>query len=98
MGIQVNEMSSPCNAWHTLTELVPIQNCSRSSFQGLTKLLADYAPKCQKEEKFDSYFGRRIAVDASMHIYQFLVRVISHHFIKSALENFLICFCGFVKR
>ncbi|KAF8727405.1 hypothetical protein HU200_019010 [Digitaria exilis] len=42
-------------------------------FAGLTKLLADNAPKAMKEQKFESYFGRKIAVDASMSIYQFLV-------------------------
>ncbi|MEW5307570.1 MAG: hypothetical protein WDW36_009958 [Sanguina aurantia] len=42
---------------------------------GLTKLLCDHAPGCQKENKFDNYFGRKIAVDASMHIYQFMVVV-----------------------
>ena len=42
--------------------------------QGLTKLLADHAPGCMKERKFENYFGRKIAVDASMHIYAFLVR------------------------
>ena len=42
--------------------------------QGLTKLLADHAPGCIKEQKFENYFGRKIAVDASMHIYAFLVR------------------------
>lgn len=26
-----------------------------------------------REQKFESYFGRRIAIDASMSIYQFLV-------------------------
>jgi len=41
--------------------------------QGLAKLLADSAPQSFKETQFDSYFGRKIAVDASMHIYQFLV-------------------------
>ncbi|RWW30182.1 hypothetical protein GW17_00005248, partial [Ensete ventricosum] len=41
---------------------------------GLTKLLADNAPKAMKEQKFESYFGRKIAIDASMSIYQFLVR------------------------
>ncbi|KAJ9525581.1 hypothetical protein QJQ45_003311 [Haematococcus lacustris] len=40
--------------------------------QGLTKLLADQAPECMKEQKFEAYFGRKIAVDASMHIYQFM--------------------------
>lgn len=26
-----------------------------------------------KEQKLESYFGRKIAIDASMHIYSFLV-------------------------
>ncbi|KAL3651435.1 Elongation of fatty acids protein 2 [Castilleja foliolosa] len=41
--------------------------------KGLTKLLADNAPKAMKEQKFESYFGREIAIDASMSIYQFLI-------------------------
>jgi flap endonuclease-1 len=28
-----------------------------------------------KENKFESYFGRKIAIDASMSIYQFLIVV-----------------------
>ncbi|KAK3441422.1 hypothetical protein EUGRSUZ_B01835 [Eucalyptus grandis] len=43
--------------------------------KGLTKLLADNAPNAMKERKLESYFGRRIAVVASMSIYQFLVVV-----------------------
>lgn len=43
--------------------------------KGLTKLLADNAPGAMKEQKFESYFGRKIAVDASMSIYQFLIVV-----------------------
>lgn len=43
--------------------------------QGLAKLLADYAPGCCREQKYDNYFGRKIAIDASMHIYQALVGV-----------------------
>ncbi|KAK4782606.1 hypothetical protein SAY86_016708 [Trapa natans] len=43
--------------------------------KGLTKLLADNAPKAMKEQKFESYFGRKIAIDASMSIYQFLIVV-----------------------
>jgi hypothetical protein len=27
-----------------------------------------------KEVKFESFFGRRVAIDASMHIYQFMAR------------------------
>lgn len=42
-------------------------------WQGLAKLLADHAPDCAKTQKFEDYFGRKIAIDASMHIYQFLV-------------------------
>ncbi|GAV78013.1 XPG_N domain-containing protein/XPG_I domain-containing protein [Cephalotus follicularis] len=43
--------------------------------KGLTKLLADNAPKAMKEQKFESYFGRKISIDASMSIYQFLIVV-----------------------
>ncbi|KAG8480805.1 hypothetical protein CXB51_025544 [Gossypium anomalum] len=43
--------------------------------RGLTKLLADNAPKAMKEQKLESYFGRKIAIDASMSIYQFLIVV-----------------------
>ncbi|GJP42526.1 hypothetical protein CLOM_g2077 [Closterium sp. NIES-68] len=43
--------------------------------KGLTKLLADNAPGCMKEQKLESYFGRKIAIDASMSIYQFLIVV-----------------------
>ena len=42
--------------------------------QGLTKLLNDNAPDSVKEVKFESYFGRKVAVDASMFIYQFMAR------------------------
>ncbi|CAD5163383.1 unnamed protein product [Musa acuminata subsp. malaccensis] len=40
-----------------------------------TKLLADNAPKAMKDQKFESCFGRKIAVSASMSIYQFLTVV-----------------------
>ncbi|XP_019427473.1 PREDICTED: flap endonuclease 1-like isoform X3 [Lupinus angustifolius] len=43
--------------------------------KGLTKLLAHNAPKSMKENKFETYFGRKIAIDASMSIYQFLIIV-----------------------
>lgn len=48
---------------------------SNMGIKGLTKLLADNAPGAMKEQKFESYFGRRIAIDASMSIYQFLIVV-----------------------
>lgn len=43
--------------------------------KGLAKLLADNSPHCVKDQKLEDYFGRKIAIDASMHIYQFLVVV-----------------------
>lgn len=41
--------------------------------KGLSKLLAEHAPGCSMERKFQSYLDRKIAIDASMHIYQYLV-------------------------
>ncbi|KAL9241704.1 hypothetical protein vseg_015782 [Gypsophila vaccaria] len=43
--------------------------------KGLTKLLAQNAPNCMKQQKFESYFDREIAIDATMSIYQFLIVV-----------------------
>uniref|UniRef100_A0A3B4EN55 Flap endonuclease 1 n=1 Tax=Pygocentrus nattereri TaxID=42514 RepID=A0A3B4EN55_PYGNA len=42
---------------------------------GLAKLIADQAPSAIKEQDIKNYFGRKIAVDASMCIYQFLIAV-----------------------
>lgn len=42
---------------------------------GLTKLLGDNAPNCMKENEIKNYFGRKVAIDASMSIYQFLIAV-----------------------
>jgi len=52
--------------------------------QGLTKLLADKAPRSVRQQTLQSYFSRKIAVDASMHIYsvwqreEMLCRVVLH--------------------
>ncbi|XP_052206198.1 flap endonuclease 1-like isoform X2 [Diospyros lotus] len=43
--------------------------------KGLMKLLAENAPNSIKEQKLESYSGRKIALDASMSIYQFLIVV-----------------------
>jgi flap endonuclease-1 len=43
--------------------------------QGLAKLIADYAPAAMKTNEIKNYFGRKIAIDASMSIYQFLIAV-----------------------
>lgn len=42
---------------------------------GLSKLIADIAPFAMKEGDIKHYFGRKIAVDASMCLYQFLIAV-----------------------
>ncbi|XP_044745801.1 flap endonuclease 1 [Coccinella septempunctata] len=41
----------------------------------LTKLLQDVAPMAIKESEMKNYFGRKIAIDASMCLYQFLIAV-----------------------
>lgn len=41
----------------------------------LSKLIADVAPESIKEQEIASYFGRRIAIDASTCLYQFLVAI-----------------------
>jgi flap endonuclease-1 len=41
--------------------------------QGLAKLLHEKAPGSHKEDEMKNYFGRKIAIDASMSIYQFMI-------------------------
>ncbi|KDN41688.1 putative DNA repair endonuclease rad2 [Tilletiaria anomala UBC 951] len=43
--------------------------------KGLTGLLSDEAPDCIKEHDIKTYFGRKVAIDASMSLYQFLIAV-----------------------
>ena len=63
----------------SLTTLPHFPRASRSTplppAQGLAKFIADYAPRAVREVKFENYFGRTVAIDASMHIYQFMVVV-----------------------
>ena len=47
--------------------------------QGLSKLIGDNAPGAVKTQKFENYFGRKLAIDASMSLYQFLVRPLTGH-------------------
>ncbi|CAD5115657.1 DgyrCDS4613 [Dimorphilus gyrociliatus] len=42
---------------------------------GLSKLIADHAPGAVKENEIKNFFGRKVAIDASMSIYQFLIAV-----------------------
>eukprot|EP00472_Partenskyella_glossopodia_P011120 CAMPEP_0197515618 /NCGR_PEP_ID=MMETSP1318-20131121/694_1 /TAXON_ID=552666 /ORGANISM="Partenskyella glossopodia, Strain RCC365" /LENGTH=372 /DNA_ID=CAMNT_0043064039 /DNA_START=27 /DNA_END=1145 /DNA_ORIENTATION=- len=43
--------------------------------KGLMKFISDTAPDSLKEGKIKSFFGRKVAIDASMCLYQFLVAV-----------------------
>ena len=40
---------------------------------GLSKLIADVAPEAIKVNEIKNYFGRKVAIDASMSLYQFLI-------------------------
>src|SRR3978361_37860 len=42
---------------------------------GLTKLISDNAPSAIRNNDIKNYFGRKVAIDASMSIYQFLIAV-----------------------
>lgn len=42
--------------------------------KGLSKLISTYAPRAMKEVDPKKYTGRLIAIDASVMIYQYLVR------------------------
>ena len=55
--------------------------------QGLTKLLSDEAPNCMKEVGLDSLTGRKVAVDASMAMYQFLVSGLQHRQLYKVYSN-----------
>jgi hypothetical protein len=43
--------------------------------KGLTALISEHAPKAFTEHDIKTLFGRKVAIDASMSIYQFLIAV-----------------------
>jgi flap endonuclease-1 len=43
--------------------------------KGLSKVIGDHAPHAIVENEIKNYFGRKVAIDASMSIYQFLIAV-----------------------
>ncbi|EJD39975.1 PIN domain-like protein [Auricularia subglabra TFB-10046 SS5] len=43
--------------------------------KGLTQLVREHAPNAFKEHEIKTLFGRKVAIDASMSIYQFLIAV-----------------------
>jgi hypothetical protein len=42
---------------------------------GLTQLLSEAAPSARRETQLKDHFGRKIAIDASMCLYQFLIAI-----------------------
>lgn len=48
---------------------------STMGIKGLTALLLENAPNAIKEHDIKTLFGRKVAIDASMSIYQFLIAV-----------------------
>ena len=44
----------------------------------LSKVIGDNAPRAIAEHPLKNYFGRKIVIDASMSIYQFLIGSIIH--------------------
>ncbi|ORZ35340.1 flap endonuclease 1 [Catenaria anguillulae PL171] len=46
--------------------------------KGLTTVLGDHSPLSLKDNDIKNYFGRKVAIDASMSIYQFLIAVRSN--------------------
>jgi len=55
--------------------------------QGLTKLIADNAPTAITQDDIKNYFGRLIAIDASMSLYQFMVAVRTDDLGQFSLTN-----------
>ena len=43
--------------------------------KGLMKVIADNAPDAIKEDEIKNFFGRKVAIDASMSMYQFIIAV-----------------------
>ncbi|CAG8724529.1 2479_t:CDS:2, partial [Acaulospora morrowiae] len=43
--------------------------------KGLTQVIGDHSPNSIKANEIKNYFGRKVAIDASMSIYQFLIAV-----------------------
>lgn len=63
--------------WTRLRDIVPCLTCSSSAMgiKGLTGLISQHAPAAIKEHDIKTLFGRKVAIDASMSIYQFLIAV-----------------------
>ncbi|RWS07484.1 flap endonuclease 1-like protein [Dinothrombium tinctorium] len=54
---------------------------------GLSRLIADVCPEAIKEVEISSFFGRRVAIDASMSIYQFLIAIRNNYEVMTNSEG-----------
>ena len=43
--------------------------------RNLSRVIGDHSPDSTKDNEIKNYFGRKVAIDASMCIYQFLIAV-----------------------
>ena len=57
----------------------------KMGIKGLSKLIAEVAPKAIKKNGMKDYFGFEVAIDASMSLYQFLIQIRSY---SAPLTNF----------
>ncbi|KAL8182869.1 UNVERIFIED_CONTAM: Elongation of fatty acids protein 2, partial [Gekko kuhli] len=64
-----------CPVTSSLVSVFNFNFVSSMGIHGLAKLIADVAPGAIRENDIKSYFGRKVAIDASMSIYQFLIAV-----------------------
>lgn len=64
-----------------------ICNLFLMGIHGLSKVISECAPRAIKQHNIGEYFGRKIAIDASMSIYQFLIAVRSEDGSMLADEN-----------
>lgn len=77
-GKQRDTMPTRYVTAHVTVASSPHSTCSfhyTMGIKGLTGLLSQHAPKAIKEHDIKTLFGRKVAIDASMSIYQFLIAV-----------------------
>lgn len=71
------EHSVTCHCDPARTPESPLSSCPHAEMgiKGLMPLIAEHAPHAIKEHEIKTLFGRKVAIDASMSMYQFLIAV-----------------------
>jgi hypothetical protein len=72
---EINKHRKIAKARPNLDEFFQFFSLRSMGIQGLSKLVADVAAHAIKENEIKNYFGRKIAIDASMSLYQFLIAI-----------------------